>query len=810
VLRRLASLLLALALVFSSLPLSYTVQTYAQDGSPVPAEPISTETPLPEEPTSHPIIDPQSEPVAPADFDGNTPPGLYSGSSLYPRQDVFFYVYEITVGGQTDVIDGTNGQGTFDAPGYRADNAKVVTIVTTAQHYGEYRLCIIFDSTLFASPSAVSLFRLDGSTWTPITYIVEDETACGYTPDFGVFAVAEPGMTPPSVTPTDIPPSETATSTPAATELPSSTPTETHTASPISTNTPIPSSTSTATPSDTPDPTDTVTLSPTVSETETATQLPTSTSTSTTVAQPTDTSTTIPTETPSNTVTSTPSSTETETTTSSATPSETSTSEPSETVTSSPTPSPTETATSVPSRTIFVLPNVYVIFDQVPTSGTTQGAVLSPSNLPGLSGAYLSSNAWYFSVSSDVVQSGNKIICVVFETATYSDPHRLALLKSNGSTWSALSNLTLESLSDDQGTLCGYSSSFGDFALAERAPATTTATATPSRTPSPTATKSATPTPSPTPSTSATATQSPTATGTSTVTASPSQTATSTATSTPSRTSTPTATLPPGSYPPGTVLRATTGVNLRSAASTSAPSKGVIPSGTTVTVTGPSVASGGLTWVPVTSPLGVGWIAGRYLTPVPTATPTRTPAPPTSTRTPGGSTPTRTPSRTPTRPAGGFIAGDSVRTTASVNLRTAPNTSSTVLRVIPSSAVGVVTGAGVVSGGNTFYPVIISGTSGYMAGAYLQRVTATAVPTRTRTPTATVVGISVRYTTHDVNMRTGPGTSYGIVATIPKGTRLNITGAPRRVSGVDWYPVVINGIGSGWMSGAFLTAIPPL
>jgi uncharacterized protein YraI len=124
--------------------------------------------------------------------------------------------------------------------------------------------------------------------------------------------------------------------------------------------------------------------------------------------------------------------------------------------------------------------------------------------------------------------------------------------------------------------------------------------------------------------------------------------------------------------------------------------------------------------------------------------------------------------------------------------------------------VGVVTGAGVVSGGNTFYPVIISGTSGYMAGAYLQRVTATAVPTRTRTPTATVVGITVRYTTHDVNMRTGPGTSYGIVATIPKGTRLNITGAPRRVSGVDWYPVVINGIGSGWMSGAFLTAIPPL
>lgn len=237
----------------------------------------------------------------------------------------------------------------------------------------------------------------------------------------------------------------------------------------------------------------------------------------------------------------------------------------------------------------------------------------------------------------------------------------------------------------------------------------------------------------------------------------------------------------------------------------------LVATGSTVTVTGPSAAAGGLTWVPVTTSVGAGWIAGNYLALAPTVTPTRTSAPPTLTQTPGGATSTRTPSRTPTRTPGGFIAGDAVRTTANVNLRSAPNTSSTILRVVPSNTEATITGAGVVSGGTTFYPVSISGyPAGYLAGSYLQRITATATPSRTRTPTATVVGTTVRYTTDDVNLRTGPGTSYRKIATIPKGTRVNITGTPRRSGGIDWYPVIINGVGSGWMAGSFLTAIPPI
>jgi len=426
-----------------------------------------------------------------------------------------------------------------------------------------------------------------------------------------------------------------------------------------------------------------------------------------------------------------------------------------------------------------------------------------------LPAAYAANSAWFFAVSSTVVQAGNKRLCVVFETAPYANPLSVVLLQRNGASWTLLSGQVFDSLLADQGTRCGYISSFGDFALVEQAVATAIATWTPSSTASATRTS----TPSPTWPATHTATASPTATATFTTvatstpsaTVSPTSSASSTATRTafPSATNSSTPTLGPGSYPVGTTLRTTARVNVRTGPGTSSPSLGVVASGSIVTVTGSSASAGNLIWVPVTTSLGSGWIAGNYLALVSTATPTRTPVPATVTRTPGNATATRTATRTPTLAPGGFATGESVRTTARVNLRSGPNASSSILRVVPSKTTGVITGPGVVSSGMTFYPISISGyPAGYIAGPYLQRVTVSASPTRTSTPT--VAGVTIRYTTANVNLRSGPGTSYRRIATILEGTAVNITGAPRRVNGTDWYPVAINGVGSGWISGAFL------
>jgi hypothetical protein len=133
-----------------------------------------------------------------------------------------------------------------------------------------------------------------------------------------------------------------------------------------------------------------------------------------------------------------------------------------------------------------------------------------------------------------------------------------------------------------------------------------------------------------------------------------------------------------------------------------------------------------------------------------------------------------------------------------------------VLVVLPANAFGHVTGAGVSSGGTIFYPVLFDGQpGGYVAGKYLRQAAAAPTPTRTVIPTATIAGIPTRWTTNSLNMRSGAGTGYRIIAKLPKGARVTVTGNPKRSGGYDWYPVTIDGIGSGWVVGKYLTAIPP-
>jgi hypothetical protein len=54
---------------------------------------------------------------------------------------------------------------------------------------------------------------------------------------------------------------------------------------------------------------------------------------------------------------------------------------------------------------------------------------------------------------------------------------------------------------------------------------------------------------------------------------------------------------------------------------------GSIPHGGSVNITGPSTASGGYNWYPVTYGGKTGWVAGQYLTGMPGSAPTTTPTP---------------------------------------------------------------------------------------------------------------------------------------------------------------------------------------
>ena len=109
-----------------------------------------------------------------------------------------------------------------------------------------------------------------------------------------------------------------------------------------------------------------------------------------------------------------------------------------------------------------------------------------------------------------------------------------------------------------------------------------------------------------------------------------------------------------------------------------------------------------------------------------------------------------------------------------------------------------------------FYPVLFEGhPAGFVAGKYLRRIAElpTAAPTFSPSPT---IAAPIRFTTATVNMRSGPGTGYRVIATLPEDTRVSLIGAPKRSGKYDWYPVAVYGSGSGWVAGKFLSVSGPI
>ena len=225
--------------------------------------------------------------------------------------------------------------------------------------------------------------------------------------------------------------------------------------------------------------------------------------------------------------------------------------------------------------------------------------------------------------------------------------------------------------------------------------------------------------------------------------------------------------------PPTRTATTTDDLNLRAGPGTTNGVLTVIPRGATVSVTGNE--SGG--FVPVTWDAYSGWAAVAWLAFASGPTPT-----------PPRPTPTPTPA---TRQA---------TTTDDLNLRSGPGPANGVLAVIPADTTVTITGAA--SGG--FLPVTWNGRSGWASSDYLRLSSPTPTPAPTRTPTPTPtppLSQTNAAAKDDVNLRSGAGTSYPVVAVIPKGARLMLTG---RAEG-GFLSAAYEGR-QGWVSADWVTA----
>ena len=240
-----------------------------------------------------------------------------------------------------------------------------------------------------------------------------------------------------------------------------------------------------------------------------------------------------------------------------------------------------------------------------------------------------------------------------------------------------------------------------------------------------------------------------------------------------------TATPAPTQAPSGSEQSAKTTeyVNFRSGPGTNYSSKGVIASGTTVTVTDRSNSQ----WYAVRLANGsTGYIFAQYLKVTGTSSATPTP------------TPTQTPSNDGTVQA---------KLTADVNLRRGAGTNYGVIKVIGTGTTVTVTDAS----NSQWYKVKLSdGTEGYLFSEYLKVTSGnidSAKPSATPTPTpAPSNGTVQAKTTSDLNVRKGPGTSYGIIKVID----MNVTVTVTEATNSSWYKVKLSDGTEGYLAAQYL------
>lgn len=146
-----------------------------------------------------------------------------------------------------------------------------------------------------------------------------------------------------------------------------------------------------------------------------------------------------------------------------------------------------------------------------------------------------------------------------------------------------------------------------------------------------------------------------------------------------------------------------------------------------------------------------------------------------------------------------------VTATCNLNVRSGGSTSYRVVGCIKSGAsVDVI---GVASSG--WYKVRLSnGTIGYASNKYLVESSNESNGSDASNNSAnsgSTTNLGTLYTTHNLNMRSGPSTSYSVITTIPNGTEVSVI----EHTNSSWYKVKLSNGKTGYCSSSYLSSSKP-
>ncbi len=140
------------------------------------------------------------------------------------------------------------------------------------------------------------------------------------------------------------------------------------------------------------------------------------------------------------------------------------------------------------------------------------------------------------------------------------------------------------------------------------------------------------------------------------------------------------------------------------------------------------------------------------------------------------------------------VSSATLYTTGNLNMRTGPGTSYPIVLVLPKGAEVTV-----LDTSNIFYKISYGGKVGYSSSRYLTGNQVVDEPSNPAPP----VENDVRYTTADLNLRSGPSASYSILLSMPRGSKVTILDTKN-----SW-PRVKYGSKEGYASPKYLSTSPP-
>jgi len=146
------------------------------------------------------------------------------------------------------------------------------------------------------------------------------------------------------------------------------------------------------------------------------------------------------------------------------------------------------------------------------------------------------------------------------------------------------------------------------------------------------------------------------------------------------------------------------------------------------------------------------------------------------------------------------LAASAATISDDVNLRSGPGLGYRILTILPAGATVNVTG----ESSEGWYPVRYNDVDGWAYAEYVA-IGGTAQGSASTTGSAGTRGTAT-VVTNLLNLRGGPGVSYGVVAQLPYGTTVQVVGDPQAGDGRTWVEVTAKGSGQGYVAAEFLDA----